>query len=79
MGVDLRSKIQQRLAAGVLPREDSAVLIGEEREAMCCACDGPAPTITYRLKQGVLRFHGRCYIIWAEERRRAPRPPSTAT
>ena len=70
---DLRARIPETLRKGTLLREPGTVAAGGRlmRGQPCSACDETNPTLTLRYSTGATsHFHGLCYRIWDDERRR---------
>jgi hypothetical protein len=70
---DLRARIFEKLRNGTLLREPGTVAAGARllRGQPCSACDEANPTLTLRYSSGATsHFHGLCYRIWDDERRR---------
>jgi hypothetical protein len=71
---DLRSGIRAKVLAGDLPKEHCQMTwFGPGRRAICVACDqviGPDEVeVECDLPEGggTIRFHKRCYEVWAAE------------
>jgi hypothetical protein len=84
MDADLRAKIRALMDSGILPRDlprmeklapahgarPTQVLIGEQPQERCTACEEPGPQVSYTYAGGsvIVRLHAACDALWQQER-----------
>ena len=70
---ELRHAIRQKVTAGKLPKLHCRMTwYGPGRQSPCVACDEPIRADDVEVEcdvptGGTIRFHQRCYDIWADE------------
>ena len=69
---DLRAKIRELMASGVLPKDPPIIQrvaeVGARRQQPCAICAEPDPTISYFWTGGVMVcVHAACDATWKQE------------
>ena len=81
---ELRAKIRELIASSILPRDLSRmekiapgqgaqptqILIGEQPQERCTACEEPGPQVSYTYAGGsvIVRLHATGDALWQQER-----------
>jgi hypothetical protein len=74
---DLRARVRELVAAGVLPKDPPIIQrvaeVGARRQQPCAICAEPDPTISYFWTAGVMVcVHAACDALWKQEQASPP-------
>ena len=91
---ELRAKIRDLMASGILPRDlppmkrtgpgegipGAQMLIGEQPEQLCTVCEARGPQVAYIYggELFIVRLHTDCDELWQQERGVRPRRSTTS-